>query len=159
MIAITVALTSCKPTEKGYKSAFDAALNKREAVKADIDRNVAVSEFQSVDGAQLKEIDGVKVYVLNQRLRPAEEGMALPGSYNVAVGKYKMITNCRSQANDLKAEGYDAFPAKDTDGMYYTVAGSFATLSEAEKFTQEYQKNKDRAYVGLPSAPVIIFSP
>lgn len=159
LFILPLLLTSCKPTEKGYKSAYDAALNKREAVKADVDQNVAVSRLQEVDGAQLKVVDGVEVYVLNQRIRPVEEGKTLPGNYNVAVGTYKMITNCTSQSNDLKNEGYEAFPAREPEGMYYTIAGSFSTLSEAVKFTKEYQKGKDRSYVGLPGAPVIIYSP
>ena len=152
-------LTSCKPTEKGYKAAYDAALGKREAVRTDIDSNNAVSEVQQVDGAQLKEVDGIKVFVLNQRIKPAEEGQTLPGNYNVAVGSYKMITNCRSQSLALKEEGYEAFPAREPDGMYYTIAGSFPTLSEAVKFYENYRKSKNRVYVGLPDSPVIIYSP
>ena len=154
-----IVLTGCKPTEKGYKSAYDLAKGKREAVAADLGVNLPEGTLQDVDGAQLKEIDGVKVYVLNQRITPIEESQLLHGSYNVVVGKYKMNTNCVSQANALKAQGFDAFAAKDTEGMFYTVAGSFTSLSDAVKFYQNYQKDKDRVYVGLPSAPVIIHTP
>ena len=156
---ITLFLPACKPTEKGYKSAYDAALGKREAVKADIDVDLPEGALQDFDGAQLREVDGVKVYILNQRLKPVEEDMKLPGLFNVAVGTYKMITNCRAQSNALKEEGYEAFPAQEPDGMYYTIAGSFATLSEAVKFYQDYKSAKDRVYVGLPDSPIIIFSP
>lgn len=152
-------LPSCKPTEKGYKSAYDAALGKREALKADIDVDLPDGALQSVDGPQLKEIDGVKVYLLNQRISPVEEGVSLPESYNVAIGSYKMNTNTKAQAQALKEEGYNAFSAKDTEGMYYTIAGSFPSLSEAVKFYQEYKAGKDRVYVGLPNSPVIIYSP
>lgn len=151
--------SSCKPTEKGYKAAYDAALGKREAAKADVDQSVAVSAFQQEDGPQLKEVNGQQVYVLNQRLAPANnEPEVLPGSYNVAIGTYRMITNSNSQASDLKAEGFNAFPAKDSSGKYYTIAGSFTSLDEAVKFVEQLKK-KDRIYVGLPEAPVIIFSP
>lgn len=152
-------LPSCKPTEKGYKAAYDAALGKREAVKADLDVDLPDGAFQSVDGPQLKEVDGVKVYILNQRIKPAEEGMTLPENYNVAVGTYKMNTNSKAQAQALHEAGYEAFSAKDTEGMYYTIAGSFPSLSEAVKFYEEYKAGKDRVYVGLPNAPVIIYSP
>lgn len=150
---------SCKPTEKGYKAAYDAALGKREAVKAYLDLENPEGSLQQVDGPQLKEVDGVKVYVLNQRIRPLEDGVSLPGNYNVAVGTYKMNTNCKAQSENLKNEGYDAFPVKDTEGMYFTIAGSFNSLSEAVKFSEEFRKTKDRVYVGLPQAPVIIYSP
>ena len=154
----------CKPTEKGYKSAYDAALNKRQNVLADIDANITPDRLQDVDGMQLKEINGVTVYVLNQRIKPVEENpleenKELPGKYNVAVSTYKMITNCSSQAEALKKEGYDAFPAQAPDDMYFTVAGSFDSLDDAVKFSQEYQKGKNRVYVGLHNAPVIIYSP
>lgn len=158
-IGLTLLLTGCKPTEKNYKSAYDAALGKREAALADLNANMDEVEFQQVDGPQLKEVDGVKVYVLNQRLAPADFVMEMPEEYNVAVGMYKMITNCKAQAEQMLANGYHAFPAKDVDGLYYTVAGSFPTLSEAVKFYQKYQQGKDRVYVGLPGAPVIIYSP
>ena len=154
-----VFLMSCKPTEKGYKAAYDAALGKREAALADIDVNLPEGALQQVDGPQLKEIDGVKVYLLNQRIRPEEKGMKLAGPYNVAIGTYKMDTNCKAQVAALKEEGFDAFAAKDIDGMYYTIAGSFPELSEAVKFYQKYQSGKDRVYIGLPKAPVIIYSP
>lgn len=159
IVLIILLLPSCKPTEKGYKAAYDAALGKREAVKAEIDADIPDGALQSVDGPQLKEVDGVKVYVFNQRIRPIEEGMSLPESYNVAIGSYKMNTNCKAQAEALKEEGYDAFSVKDTDGMYYTIAGSFPTLSEAVKFYETYKSGKDRVYVGLPNSPIIIFSP
>ena len=152
-------VSSCKPTEKGYKAAYDAALGKREAAKADIDVDLPEGELQEFDGPQLKEVDGIKVYVLNERLRPVEDGQNLPGNYNVAVGKYKMITNCRAQAEALKTEGYEAFTAKTMGEMFYTIAGSFSTLSEAVKFSEKYKSGKDRVFVGLPHAPVIIYSP
>lgn len=152
-------LTSCKPTEKGYKAAYDAALGKRESVNTDIDVNLPEGAIQDFDGAQLKEINGVKVYVLNQRIRPVEEGMRLPGSYNVAVGTYKMITNCNSQCKALETEGYNSFAVKGADDMYFTIAGSFESIDEAIKFYQEYKSVKDRVYVGLPHSPIIIYSP
>lgn len=152
-------LGACKPTEKGYKSAYDAALGKRQASMAEIDANIPTGALQQVDGAQLKEVDGVKVYVMNQRIKPAETVMELPSPYNVAVGCYKMITNCRSQSENLLFEGFHSFPAQDAEGLYYTIAGSFDNLSEAVKFYKEYQEGKGRVYVGLPDAPVIIYSP
>lgn len=162
ILLVLIAVSSCKPTEKNYKAAYDAALGKRESAMADIDVNLPAGSLQQVDGPHLKEVDGVKVYLLNRRLKPEVPGipeMKLPGRYNVAVGTYKMNTNCIAQAEALKEEGYQAFAAKDTEGEYYTVAGSFLTLEEAVKFYQEYQSGNNRVYVGLPSSPVIIFSP
>lgn len=156
---ILFASTSCKPTEKGYRNAYDAALNKRQSTLGDLDVNISPDEIQEIDGMQLKTVDGVKVWVLNTRITPVNEEMKLPGNYNVAVGYYKMITNCQAQAEALKEEGMQAFPAKDSEGDYYTIAGSFQFLKEAVKFDLEYQKRKNSVYVGLHNAPVIIYSP
>ena len=152
-------LSACKPTEKGYKSAYDAALHKREAAMADIDVKLPEGALQQVDGPQLKEVEGRQVYLLNDRLKPADIVSELPGNYNVAIGKYKMITNCKAQAENLLKDGYQAFPATDSEGLYYTIAGSYPTLKEAVKFYEEYSKGKNRSYVGLPNSPVIIYSP
>ena len=153
-------LVSCKPTEKGYQAAYDAARNKREAAMADIvDVNMPKEGLQQVDGPQLREIDGTTVYVDNRWIKPDNSNERLPGSYNVAVGTYKMSTNARSQSEDLRKEGYKAFAALDADGKYYTIAGSFETLKEAVDFSKEYSKKGKRVYVGLPDAPVIIYSP
>ena len=158
-IVLISLFSSCKPTEKGYKAAYDAALGKREAVKADIGVDLPEGALQSVDGPQLKEVDGVKVFLLNQRIKPVEEGIVLPGNYNVAVGTYKMSTNCKSQALALQEEGYEAFVAKNDEGNFYTIIGSYPTLSDAVKAYEAYRQGGNRVYVGLPEAPVIIYSP
>lgn len=158
-ILLVLLSASCKPTEKGYKAAYDAALGKREAAMADIDVNLPEGALQQVDGPQLKEVDGVSVYLLNQRIKPVDGTEETFHSYNVAIGSYKMQTNCRAQVADLKQQGYKAFGAYDADNLFYTIAGSFPTLSEAVKFYKEYRSGSKKVYVGLPDAPVIIFSP
>lgn len=158
-LTLGLSLTACKPTEKGYKSAYDAAVGKRESVMSELGVNLPEGALQQVDGPQLKEVDGIKVYVLNQHISPLETGVSLPDNYNVAIGKYKMSTNAISQSNDLKNQGLKAFPVKDTEDFYYTIAGSFPSLSEAVEFNQEYLKRKNITFVGLPNAPVIIYSP
>ena len=159
LFAIVLILPSCKPTEKGYKSAYDAALGKRQAAMADIDVEIPQGKIQQVDGPQLREVDGKNVYVINKRISPAQAGEKLPGSYNVAVGSYKMITNASAQSQALADEGFEAFPAKDAEGTYYTIAASLHSLSEAVAFCESYKSNKNRVYVGLPDSPVIIYSP
>ena len=159
IIILFLSINACKPTEKGYKSAYDAALNKRESVNASFEVNMDGKVLEQVDGPQLKEIDGIKVYVENQRLRPVSHFEILPGNYNVAVSIYKMSTNANSQVQDLRETGLDAFVAKDTDDRFYTIAGSYDSMAEALKLYKTLQKDKQRIYVGFPQAPVIIYSP
>ena len=159
IFTLLLILSSCKPTEKGYKAAYDAALSKREAVKTDLDVNLPEGALQSVDGPQLKEVDGKKVYILNQRIMPADTPHKRPENYNVAVSMYKMSTNCVSQVQALREEGFDAFAAKDTEGNFYTIIGSLPDLSEAVTLYEKYKNEKNRVFVGLPESPVIIYSP
>lgn len=159
VVTVLCFLPACKPTEKGYKTAYDAALGKRQAALEAQNLDVDAKALQQVDGPQLKNIEGHVVYIMNQRLTPAETVMNIPGNYNVAVGCYKMITNCRAQVEDLRVHGYDAFPVKDQEGLFYTIGGSFKEISEAVNFYEEYKKGKNNVYVGLPEAPVIIYSP
>ena len=149
----------CKPTEKGYKAAYDAALGKRQATSVDFDASLGVGTFQLSDGPQLKEIDGQQVYVLNQPLKNLDNQSKLPHSYNVAVGTYKMLTNCSAQVSGLKEDGYDAFVAIDSEDRFFSVAGSFQTMKEALTFYNKYRQKKGQSYVGFPDSPVIIFSP
>lgn len=152
-------ISSCKPTEKGYKAAYDAALGKRQSATSHLGVEIPDGAFMQVDGPELKEFDGVKVYLLSEPIKPAEDGKILPASYNVAVGCYKMSTNCAAQTADLQKEGYEnAFTAVDPEGKYYTIAYSCDTLKDAVDFYKKYQSSKNRTYVGLPGAPVIIFS-
>lgn len=150
---------ACKPTEKGYKSAYDAALNKRQAALDAIDAQIPAHELQEVDGMQIKTIDGVKVFLMNQRLTPLEDSGVDMENYNVAVGAYKMITNCKAQVEALREEGFRAFVAQDADGMFYSIAGSFKFVNEAAKFYSGFKKSAKRVYVGLHNDPVIIYSP
>lgn len=158
VLFLLLLMGACKPTEKGYQAAYDAAREKRQAALADIDVNIPAGAIQQVGGPQLKEVEGSQVYVQNLRLKA--EGEPKPsGKYCVAVAQYKMPTNARAQATDLSNEGYTAFVAKDTEGMYYTIAGAFPSLSEAVSFYNSYRQKPSRVYVGLPSAPVIIHTP
>lgn len=160
LIAIFLFLCGCKPTEKGYKAAYDAALSKREAAtNTEIEVENRLGNVQRIGDPVLKNIDGKEVYILNKRIRPADSESPLPGNYNVAIGKYKMITNCRSQSADLKEQGYNSFPAQTTGDEFYTIAGSFDNLAEAIEFYEKYKNGKDKVYVGLPNSPVIIYSP
>ena len=159
LFIIFCVITSCKPTEKGYQAAYDAALHKREAAYANLQTELPQGTIQQVDGPQLKDIDGHQIYVENKRISPYDNNSSLSGEYNVAIARYKMSTNAISQVEQLREEGFQAVVAKDTEGNFFTLAGSFPTMNEAKNFYLEYQKKKKQKYVGLPDSPVIIYSP
>lgn len=157
-VGLSVFTGGCKPTEKGYKAAYDAALNKREKTQADYDSTVAVGIVQQADGPLLKRVNGEDVYLLSEIIKPLDETPAEKLTYNVAVGCFKMPTNCLALVNDLRQEGIDAFGAKSGEDKFYVIAGTFDELGKAVEFDVDYKNNQKRAYVGLPDAPIIILS-
>ncbi len=160
IIACLALISGCKPTEKNYKSAYDAALQKRKAAETiDADLVMPGQKLQSLDGPNIQIIDGDSVYVMVKRVKALEGESVNSLPYKVAVSQYKMKTNCLAQTKDLKEKGYEAFAVTDGDANCYVIAGAFVSLPEAAVFTKQFrQKEKSHVYSGLPSAPVIIES-
>lgn len=150
----------CKPTEKNYKSAYDAAVNKRQSSDAlDADLGIPGGKLQREGDPALRVVNGDSVYFLVGRLKFIDGEEHEKHRFNVAVGAYKMQTNCSAQVSDLFAKGYAAFGASNPGGMFYVIAGSFDTLDEAVSFDKAFQsKESAHIYSGLPQAPVIIES-
>lgn len=155
--AILIALTfvGCKPTERNYQAAYDAALQKREAARAE--DNLPATGLLSDDGPQLRVLDGDTVYVLRETLRQAD-GKRIAGRWSVAVGEYRMDTNAKANAEALRSQGWpDAFTAKATGGRWYTLLRSVSTLDSARNISVGFRgAHPGYPYVGLPSSPVII---
>lgn len=145
----------CKPTEKNYKSAYDAALAKRQEAVAEQMR--PATGLLSDDGPQLRVVEGDSVYVLKERIR-MQDGAAVPGRWAVAVAVYKMDTNAKASASDLRAQGFPAaFVAKAAGGKYYTVVSAVETLDSARVASKVFRMSLPQyPYVGLPGAPVLI---
>lgn len=159
-VMAAVGFVGCKPTEKNYKAAYDAALQKREAaVAADADLGIPEGGLQQLDGPQRRVVNGDTVYLLVERIRFFDGEEHEMHKYNVAVSGYKMKTNCAAQVSDLFTKGYKAFGARNAEGTFYVIAGSFDTLDEAAAFDKAFVgKEKKHVYSGLPGAPLIIES-
>ncbi len=153
-VCCVLILSACKPTERNYRAAYDAALAKRE--KAEAEAMLPATGLRSVDGPQMKIVGGDTIFVSNERFKiPA--GEERPMQYNVGVAMYKMSTNAKSMAEDLKARGYNTRALQATGDRWFTIAGSFPTLEEAMTFNKVFKKNNPGfRYVGLSGAPVII---
>lgn len=157
LFALAVSVAGCKPTERNYKAAYDAALQKRQSEAADPDLNLPSGGLQSMGGPRLQDVGGRQVYLSAEPLKFVDGLEHDMRRYNVAVAAYKMQTNCAAQVSDLFTRGYKAFAARNGDDKYYVIAASFDTLDEAAAFVEEYEaSHRDAAYIGLPDAPVII---
>ena len=147
-------LVGCKPTEKNYKAAYDAAVAKRE--KSNTEAMLAADGLISDDGPVKKVIAGESLYVVEERTVALDKEHKVR-AYSVAVAEFKMQTNARSGAEYLISKGYDALVAKAIGDRYYVLAGSFDNQEEARdcylRFVKEFP---DYSYIGLPSSPVIV---
>lgn len=151
---------ACKPTEKNYQAAYDAARNKRRAEAAS-DRDMilpAGSAIQRLDAPLTKNVDGEELRIKRFFIRYIGSGETpLMSRYNVAVSRYKMPTNVKAQSEDLVAAGYNAFPVEGNDGFYYVIAATFPTLEETADFVKKYKKNhKPSQFIGLEEDLLII---
>lgn len=152
---VALTLISCKPTEKNYKSAYDAAQRKRdEAVR---EQMIPSTGMMSMDGPQLRVVNGDSVYVLRERLRTAV-GKVLPSPWVVAVGVYKMDTNANASVESLKAKGWEnAMVARGPGSKYYAIAAEAPTLEIAAESAAKFKKTfPDYPFIGLPGAPVLV---
>lgn len=155
VVLALVSLAGCKPTEKGYRQAYDAAKAKREAAARE--QMLPAEGLQSEDGPQLRVLDGDTVYVLRERLR-TEDSKRAPRPWLLGVGVYKMNTNAKANAASLQAEGYaDATALRGPEGKWYTVAAMAGTLDSLRVIGADFRRrHRDYPYVGLPAAPVLI---
>lgn len=155
--AAIVALTfiACKPTEKNYRDAYDAALAKRQEVAAQQMR--PATGLLSDEGPQRRIIGNDTVFVSVETLRTLD-GKNLPGHFALAVGVFKMDTNAKAAAADLAEAGYsEAKAAKGREGRIYTLALAGNSLDSIKAASLKFKKDfPDYPYVGLPGAPVII---
>ena len=153
MVALMFA--SCKPTENNYKSAYDAALEKREA--ANREQMIPATGLLSDDGPQLRVLDGDSIFVLKEALRRGEPAEKLTG-WSVAVALYKMETNATANAEDLRESGWkNAFAAYAKGEKWYVVVDNVSTLDSARMVSKLFiKKHKGYPYVGLPKKPVLI---
>ena len=153
-------LYSCKPTEKGYKQAYEAAKSKREQKDPDDDLLTGGHRLLSEEASNWRVIAGDSLQLQHKFIKPVD-GSVWPqsGPYRLAVAMLKMTTNANSMLSDLR-KGGSLKPVIATDGKdtYYIVAGS-ATYADSlgNVLTTFRKENPGFQYIGLTGAkPVII---
>ncbi len=153
-------LTGCKPTEKGYKEAYDAAKSKREQVDPDDELLTGGHKLLNEESTNWKVIAGDSVQMQHQFLKPTD-GVKWPqsGPYRLAVAMFKMTTNANAIVADLQKKG-KLKPVVATDGKdkYYIIAGSATYADSLGYVLSTFKKdNPGFQYIGLtPAKPVII---
>ena len=153
-------LYSCKPTEKGYRQAYEAAKSKREQVDPEEDLLTGGHKLLNEESTNWKVIAGDSVQLQHMFLKPTD-GSTWPqsGPYRLAVAMFKMTTNANSMLADLKRKG-NLQPVIATDGKdrYYIIAGSATYADSLGNVLSTFRKEHPGfQYIGLtPQKPVII---
>lgn len=153
-------MASCKPTEKGYQSAYEAAKHKREQVDPDEDLLTGGHKLLDENSSNWKVIGNDSLQLQHIFLRP-EDGSKWPqsGPYRLAVAMFKMNTNARSMLNDLNNKG-SLKPIIATDGKdrHYIIAGSATYADSLANVLATFRKeNPGFQHIGLTSQkPIII---
>lgn len=145
----------CKPTEKNYREAYDAALARRREAAAEQMR--PATGLLSDDGPQLRMIDGDSVFLLRERLYELD-GTPVKGRWSVAVGLFRMDTNAKASAETLRQKGFPkARAVKSKGGKYYTVSAETTSLDSARIAAKVFETAMpEYPYVGLPGSPVMV---
>lgn len=154
---LAVCLVSCKPTEKNYKAAYDAAKAKRE--KAMDDDLIPEGGLLQDDGARPFQLaDGRRVGYLREPVKEADDS-AEKMKYYVVVGAFKMRANAAGMMEQLKKEGDSPCLLKQSDEKWYVAAAGFINIDETSAYVAEYlKKHKDAEYIGLDGTPLILES-
>lgn len=157
---LIAALSGCKPTEKGYRQAYEAAKSKREQKDPDEDLLTGGHRLLNETSSNWRVVGGDSLQMEHKFLRPIDGGKwPQSGPYRLGVALFKMTTNANSLLSDLK-KGGSLQPVIATDGKdsFYIIAGSATYIDSLSNVLTTFRKeNPDFQYIGLgQDKPLII---
>ena len=152
-VAVMLAATSCKPTEAGYKAAYEAAQAKRAAEQDD----AALYGGMFMEGApHWRRVGTDSVLYMQQPLAPLDGDSAAVADVNVAIASYKMNTNAKAHAERLKNAGLNARVLRNNKNSFLVIAAQYDSIPPAVSFIDDYIKSHpDDMYAGLPGRPIV----
>lgn len=160
LCVLLATMTGCKPTEKGYQQAYEAAKNKREQKDPDEDLLTGGHRLLSEEATNWRVLAGDSLQLQHTFLKPVKDSVwPQSGPYRLAVAMFKMTTNANSMLADLK-KNRSLTPVIATDGKdtYYIIAGSATYIDSLGHVLKTFRKeNPGFQYIGLtPQQPLII---
>ena len=153
-------MAGCKPTEKGYREAYDAAKSKREQKDPDEELLTGGHKLLGQEASNWRVIAGDSLQVEHKFLKPMGDAKwPQSGPYRLAIAMFKMTTNANSMLADLKKKG-SLKPVIATDGKdtYYMIAGSATYVDSLGNVLKTLRKeNPGFQHIGLDNQrPIII---
>lgn len=151
-VCIAMAVTSCKSKESAYKAAYEQAMAQNAALQQQQQQQQTVVETPVVTPVVTTPATETRVTSnTNDNVAVRSEGLSVVDgralrAYSVVVGSYGVRANADRVAASLRAQGYDARIALNSErGLYRVVASSFDTKGEAIA-------SRDRLDVEYPGA-------
>lgn len=152
-------LWSCKPTERNYQLAYDkaaeAARLKREAETTGADGR----RLESINGPRKEVVAGDTIMVASEVVKALDDKSAdnVKGKIGIAVAKFRMATNAKSNVSDLKSKYPQALVATNGKDAYYVVVECVSKLDEAGIPIKAFMtKNPNFHYMGLSGEPALV---
>lgn len=160
--AVILMFGACKPTEKNYRAAYDAAKAKREYKDPDEELLTGGHKLLSDDATNWIVFGKDSLQTERIWLKPYD-GATWPqsGPYRLAVAMFKMSTNANSELADLKKHGnLTPVIAQDGQKRLFLIAGSATYPDSLGAVLATFRKEvPDFTYIGMTdSQPLVIFS-
>lgn len=159
--ALLTMAVGCKPTEKGYQQAYDAAKAKREYVDPDAELLTGGHKLLDENSTNWVILGNDTLQLQHFHIKP-ENGKSWPqaGPYRLAVAMFKMSTNSTSMLNDIKKGNLTPIVATDGKDRHFIIAGSSTTTDSLAQVLATFRKeNPGFRHIGLsPEVPVVVVS-
>lgn len=161
-LAMLLMAGACKPTERNYQAAYDAAKAKREYKDPDEDLLTGGHKLLSDDAKNWVVLGSDSLQTERVWLKPYDGGVwPQSGPYRLAVAMFKMSTNANSILGDLKKhKELTPVIAQDGQKRYFLIAGSATYPDSLGAVLSTFRKAEpDFTYIGMvDSQPMVIFS-
>lgn len=158
-LCATSLFVACKPTEKNYKMAYDRAKEKARRGLTDAEYEMMV--LNELPGYMRTPTDSVRAFTegLMWQYTPlaVDSGRKVePAPYNLAVGKYTMLTNAKAHADRLAADGWHSHIFRTGAAVYYVVVKMSNSLDTVAHAARDYAARYPHGTVALHEPMAII---
>ena len=160
VLPVGLAMVACKPSERGYKAAYEVAVKKhesaRDALGADSEKIIMLG------GPRAEKAGDEEIYIDRSIIvSPAgeERDDRSAGPLAIALSRFRMQSNAAAQLKDLAGTCSEAFFAKDGNDNYYVILSRCKDKEEAAvKIAELREKYPEFRFVGLNDSPLVVMS-
>lgn len=158
-LALSALMVACKPTERNYRLAYDKAQDKARQGLTDMEYDMMLAN--SLPPYARTRTDSVRTFseaVIWQYTPLAVDSgrKQTLAPYNLAVGKYSMLTNAKAHADRLAGDGWRSVVVRNGEPVYYVVVKMSADLDTVARAAHVYSARYPRGTVALHEPMAII---